>query len=360
MRKALICFVTLILCLSLSPYGKGQAVQTPSAGAYEDTTEVQNAKRQAKIQANIDTFYEYISTHPNKINLNRNQFARFETGIPGAVLYGAAFDGAGTLLLMEYTLSDASAGNSQSKQTVGLYLRGGADQQEGKYYFVNSSMEDSGNDKLEWSAAIHADPATFAVGNEGEIVNFKSTHPNIARYSDDTRKFMLDGVHTIMELFDKVLRESQLNLTLEDFGFEAYTVDASRESDIKAGKNAVEPAPLELTACKLATNSIGTPTIEPVFKNTGSKAVEAFDFYVRCYDAYGEIVKQYNNTYNVFAATYQANTIQPGGETQREWQWTMYGFDTVKRAEIAVIRYKLAGELAVTIPESQFVWMRCE
>jgi hypothetical protein len=118
---------------------------------------------------------------------------------------------------------------------------------------------------------------------------------------------------------------------------------------------ATEPAPIAISIKELKYNRAGTPELYLQFTNESDKDLVAFDFYVRCYDAYGEIVKGYNR-YDVFSGIYdevlKAGTTSPNG-----YYYDLFGFDLAKNVEVAVTRYKIDGENAVDIPENQLVWV---
>ena len=82
----------------------------------------------------------------------------------------------------------------------------------------------------------------------------------------------------------------------------------------------------------------------------------AFDFYVYCYDAYGDVIKGYG-TYDAFLGLYQ-DPVAPGASTPSNLQWTMNGFENTKSVEIAVVKYKLEGGETVEIPAEEYVWFK--
>ena len=90
------------------------------------------------------------------------------------------------------------------------------------------------------------------------------------------------------------------------------------------------------------------------FTNTGKENIEAFDFYVICYDAYGNVVKHYSSEMQI--CTYD-DVLKPGQTTQSNWCWKFYNMSTTKTVKVAVFKYKLAGKNAVEIPERKLIWI---
>ena len=116
----------------------------------------------------------------------------------------------------------------------------------------------------------------------------------------------------------------------------------------------VTPAPISVSNMRLGSNLIGNPEVYVQFTNNSSKTLEAFDFLVRCYNKYGEIIMGYG-CYEGCECYYDTDLL-PGCSTPSDWHWTLYGFDETSSYNVAITKYKLQGEAAVEIPENQLIW----
>lgn len=139
----------------------------------------------------------------------------------------------------------------------------------------------------------------------------------------------------------------------------SYIDNAQKYTEIVLEKNPLEPidVPFNISIKKVKTNSAGTPEVDIVFTNTGKQDIAAFDFYVKCYDAYGEIVKGYSR-YDYYAGTYQEKTLKAGKATPSNWYWSLYGFDNTKTIEVAITKYKPTKGEVVEISEAQLKWIK--
>ena len=151
--------------------------------------------------------------------------------------------------------------------------------------------------------------------------------------------------------FDKLEKE-QKELEAKRLAEEQEKKEAEKKKRAEAAK--VDPAPISMSKMRLGTNMIGTPEVYVQFTNNSKKTLEAFDFLVRCYNKYGEIVKGYG-VYERSQCYYDTN-LPSGSTTSSDWRWTLYGFDGVSSFKVAISKYKLQGETAVEIPENQLKW----
>ena len=117
----------------------------------------------------------------------------------------------------------------------------------------------------------------------------------------------------------------------------------------------VEPAPISISINDLVRNSAGTPELYVSFTNTGDANIVAMDFWVECYDAYGDVIKGCGD-YDYYAGTYDKG-ISVGGSSPSDCQWSMYGFDNTTDVKVGIIKYKLEGGDTVEIPENEIVWV---
>ncbi len=114
---------------------------------------------------------------------------------------------------------------------------------------------------------------------------------------------------------------------------------------------------ISIYSVSIKQDSIGTPQIFVRLRNNSKNSVDRIDFSVKCYDAYGALVKGYG-VYSQSACFYDASTIKSGGITPSDYRWTFYGYDGVKSIEIAITKYHFTNGKTVEIPEEQYVWIK--
>ena len=156
------------------------------------------------------------------------------------------------------------------------------------------------------------------------------------------------------EIIENGTQYSRANISLDDDIIEVYI--SLDESPHEINPNLIiEPAPIAISIRELKDNSAGTPELYLQFTNESDRDLVAFDFYVRCYDAYGEIVKGYNR-YDVFSGIYDER-LKAGTTSPKSYYYSLFGFDLAKKVEVAICRYMIDGEDAVDIPDDQLAWV---
>ncbi len=125
------------------------------------------------------------------------------------------------------------------------------------------------------------------------------------------------------------------------------------EEERKAYEDSIPPAPLSITNIRVK-DYYSAKEIYVQFTNTGKEDVEAFDFYVICYDAYGNVVQHYGSEMQI--CTYD-DVLKPGQTTRSDWRWKFYNMSTTKTVKVAIFKYKLAGKDTVEIPERKLIWI---
>lgn len=351
-----------MLCVSLCSCAQKEEQPTVATMAAKETEETLPAEAQTSEEDTarenaIAAFREYVVAEGSKIS---NVYVyTVDTDLPDTNVY-ALVNGDAVILSLSYTLGRMTSDTVQFVDTTILYLAGYEDQQPGAYYLYQKNAATVNGTETSLGAGSHLEPKTFQADSVLTFVDIQRTENNAdAEITDSFVAAASDGVNTLLEIVSEVLGESGLNLTLEDFGFECYEIDSARPSDIRSGAwvtEPVEPAPISIQVRSLKNNSAGTPELTMQFTNTGEKEIVALDFYVLCYDAYGEAVKGYGR-YDVYSGTYQDASILPGKSSPSDWYWALYGFDTAKSVKVAVVKYKLAGEDAVEIPEAELIWV---
>lgn len=367
MKRVISFVLVLVMCLSMCACGSSDGNTNPPATETEDigtvdtaTTDsgsaLQNSEANTQAEAAVQALREYINEDGMKIS---NVYVCMAETELTDVSFNVMATEESTLLSLSYDLGRLNSQTTQMVNTTVLFLSGYEHQQPGKYYAYQKNAVTVKGTEASLGAGVNLDPGDFTVNPTLEFVDIQKTENNAnAEITDSFTSAAVDGLNTILELFSDFLDESGLDLTLKDFGFTKYQIDKSRKSDIRSEAWAVapvEPAPVSINIRSLKINSAGTPELTVQFTNTGDKEIVALDFYVACYDAYGDVVKGYSR-YDVYAGTYQDSPIMPGRSSPSDWYWPMYGFDNTKSVKVAVIKYKLAGEDAVEIPESEYVW----
>jgi len=369
MKKVICLVLAFALCLTLYGCGSGETTSAPAQPSAEmsetqavveapaEETVEQPAEDEKRKEA-IQVFKEYIQE--NGMLLGGVYVYTADTGLTD-VTYYAMVNKDAVCFSLTYNLGRVSTGTVQFSNQTLFYLTGYENQQPGAYYAYQRNSSTMGETVFSLSAGAHLKPSQYTVDSELELVDIEKTENNAnAEITDEFRAAASDGINTILEVFADILDESGLNLTLADFGFEQYVIDKERASSIRSEAWAVppvEPAPVDIQINRLQNNSAGTPELFVQFTNTSDTTIDALDFYVVCYDAYGEMVKGYGR-YSAYQGTYQDSPIPAGRSTPADWHWPLYGFDNAKSVKVAVIKYKLAGESAVEIPESEYVWVQ--
>lgn len=365
MKKTISLLLALILCLSLCACASTNGPHAPSAtetdeGTVDTTTDMKLAPQAAENNAQTEVAIQALKNYiiENGMKFSNMYVYMIETELAD-VNFNMMADENSVFLSLSYNPGRLNSKTTQMVYTTILFLEGYEHQQPGEYYAYQQNALTENGTETSLGAGVHLVPADFTEAPNLDFVDIQKTENNAnAKITDFFTFTAIDGLNTILELFSDFLYESGLDLTLKDFGFTQYQIDEYRKSDIRSeawSVEPVEPAPVSISIRSLVNNSAGTPELTLQFTNTGEKEIVALDFYVTCYDAYGEIVKGYGR-YDVYAGTYQDSPIMPGKSSPYDWYWPMYGFDNTKSVKVAVIKYKLAEEEAVVIPESEYVW----
>lgn len=102
-------------------------------------------------------------------------------------------------------------------------------------------------------------------------------------------------------------------------------------------------------------NSIGSPEVSVKVRNTGSNNIVAFTFATKCYDAYGNLLKAHGFGDTQESWIWQEGSIKPGKtNTDDNWCWTLYGFDTAYRIDVWLTHYRTSDGITTTISPSDY------
>ena len=103
-------------------------------------------------------------------------------------------------------------------------------------------------------------------------------------------------------------------------------------------------------------NSLGDPEVYVRFKNEGSVPIDRVDFDIRCYDAYGDLVKGYG--YYIYSECwYEASTIYPQSLSNSGHYWELFGFEGTRSVSIRIRKYHTTSGETVKIPSGKQQWV---
>lgn len=94
-------------------------------------------------------------------------------------------------------------------------------------------------------------------------------------------------------------------------------------------------------------------------KNNSNKTIDRVDFYVKAYDVYGNLVKA-NNQYAYAGCYFEDSQITPGNLSPSGYSWSNNSWYGVRSVDIAIHKYHCTDGTTVTIPESQYKWVKYE
>ena len=128
-----------------------------------------------------------------------------------------------------------------------------------------------------------------------------------------------------------------------------------------AEREAEEPIVLDVSVAsvKIGENSIGSPEIHVVLKNNSSTlTIDRVDFRIKCYDAYGDLIKLYNRY--TYSACFYDGTLKPGYKSPDNHRWTIYDGDGTRSVRVAIEKYHATDGTTVSISEDQLEWIEFE
>ncbi|MDF2524228.1 MAG: hypothetical protein K0R31_1869 [Clostridiales bacterium] len=113
---------------------------------------------------------------------------------------------------------------------------------------------------------------------------------------------------------------------------------------------------LSIVDVMLSEDLIGTPQIAISLKNSSDYDIDAFDIKVRCYNNYDELVRGYG-VEDYYNGTSQDIVIKPGETKDSEGYWSLYGYDTATRFEVAIVKYHTTDGNTNEINNSDLIWL---
>lgn len=128
-----------------------------------------------------------------------------------------------------------------------------------------------------------------------------------------------------------------------------------------AERESSEPVVLDVSidSIKIGENSIGTPEVYVVLKNCSADlTIDRVDFLVKCYDAYGDLIKPYGRY--TYTSCFYDDKIKPGYKSPSHWRWTLYDCDGTDSVNIAIEKYHATDGTTVSVPDDQLAWVEFE
>lgn len=139
------------------------------------------------------------------------------------------------------------------------------------------------------------------------------------------------------------------NTPTEEAVEETATPNPTATPQPKQSKVAVRTA-------KVERNDYGRYELTLRLQNNETSSVDRVDFYVRCYNAYGELTKAYNH-YDMTELCYDL-TIRSGALSDPDLYWRLNGYSDIKAVEIAVKKYHTTDGKTVEIPDDELSWKK--
>ena len=243
MKKTICMLLALVLCLSLCACGGGSS--STKTETVESTEEIQPQTTDAIVTEQpdspideekrldaIETLRSYVEKHGTAYG-GATMYS-FDTAVPDTTAY-LLTQGEVLYCYLGYSIGTLKTSGTESMRDTLFYLSGYKNQVDGTYYVYQSNTITAADIEMGASGGVNLYPASFTVNSEIEVVNFKPTENNIdAQLNDEFIFSATDGIHFILEVLSDLLDENELGLTLTDFGFMEYEIDANRKSDIRS------------------------------------------------------------------------------------------------------------------------------
>ena len=241
MKKTISLLLALVLCLSLCACGGGndtpkaeaptEVVQVPATDTIAITPTDSLVDEEKRLEA-IELLKSYVNEHGT--SFGGVGMYTIDTGVPDTTVYLLA-QGDVLSCYLGYSIGTLKTASTESMRSTIFYLSGYENQIEGTYYIHQSNTITAAGIEMGASGAVNLYPGSFTADSEIEVVDFTPTENNSnAQLNDEFIFNTMDGLHFILETLSTLLDESELNLTLADFGFTQYEIDENRKSDIRS------------------------------------------------------------------------------------------------------------------------------
>lgn len=94
-------------------------------------------------------------------------------------------------------------------------------------------------------------------------------------------------------------------------------------------------------------------------KNTGTVDIDAFDFAVRAYNAYGETIEYLGN--DTLGCTYSnGDIVEADGLSNDDWYWPIYHYDEASDVQVALTRCHTVDGETLILGEADYVWVNIQ
>ena len=201
-------------------------------------------------------------------------------------------------------------------------------------------------------SAVYMPSSGLAAYTHRKMENALITGPATLELNcDATEKNDCDDVRLVK---DTLIGEENKALTNQE-----TSASMINSSPTPTTKPTPKPTPVimdvSIYSVRLDENSIGTPEIYVRFMNISqTDTIDRVDFYIECYDAYGDLIKAYNH-YDM-TDCFHDERLSPGKISSSDYYWTIYGCDGVKTLKVAIHRYHTTKGKTVSLSDSQLTW----
>ena len=113
---------------------------------------------------------------------------------------------------------------------------------------------------------------------------------------------------------------------------------------------------ISIESVKIEENSIGIPLLYVVFQNNGEKTIDRIDFRLKCFNAYGELIRPsiLSDEKQYFFDT----NLKPGYLSDKDRFLSLGGFSGARSVEIAVIKYHTTNGETIEVPSKLLKYHR--
>lgn len=117
--------------------------------------------------------------------------------------------------------------------------------------------------------------------------------------------------------------------------------------------------PLTFDSARIGTDILGYLNVYLTVKNNGSEDIDAFNFLIRCYDAYGDPVYYYDYGSNEFSGYWtksQTGALKAYGKTDGRTYWNLMGYSGVKKMHIAFTKCHTVDGKTYELDKEDYKW----
>lgn len=118
-------------------------------------------------------------------------------------------------------------------------------------------------------------------------------------------------------------------------------------------KETADPAikKVSIASVKMSKNSVGVPMIYIVFQNNSDETIDRIDFLIKCYDTYGDELKEKTYLLPTVTNYFFDTNLKPGGKSDKNKFLLLDDYPAgVRAVEIAVRKYHTSSGNTVEVP----------